>query len=176
MHANEAAARYLADGDVLRRAGDQLAAIDAESARDLAQAITSAASGTTINIPRSGTVVFLKGRAGRDLAAWVLPLDCGLRREFAAGSAACAAIFVRDLGNTAPFPAELFVRRYAITPAEARVMMLLVQGMSLADAAGTLGISMPTAKTHLAHLFEKTGTSRQADLVRLAMSALSPVS
>jgi DNA-binding CsgD family transcriptional regulator len=82
----------------------------------------------------------------------------------------------RELGDTSPFPAELFVRRYAITPAESRVMMLLVQGMTISEAAEALGISPPTTKTHLARLFDKTGTSRQADLVRLAMSALAPTS
>jgi DNA-binding CsgD family transcriptional regulator len=66
------------------------------------------------------------------------------------------------------------VRRYAITPAESRVMMLIVQGMTIAETAEALGISLPTAKTHLARLFDKTGTTRQADLVRLAMSALAP--
>ena len=53
-------------------------------------------------------------------------------------------------------------------------MMLLVQGMTISEAAEALGISIPTAKTHLARLFDKTGTSRQTDLVRLAMSALAP--
>ena len=60
------------------------------------------------------------------------------------------------------------------TPAESRVMMLLVQGMAPAEVAETLGISLPTARTHLARLLDKTGTNRQADLVRLAMSALAP--
>jgi DNA-binding CsgD family transcriptional regulator len=99
-----------------------------------------------------------------------------LRRDLAAGSAARVAVFIRELGDTAPFPAELFVRRYAITPAESRVMQLLVQGMAPAEAAEALGISLPTARTHLARLLDKTGTSRQADLVRLAMSALAPTS
>ncbi len=103
-----------------------------------------------------------------------MPLDSGLRRELAAGFAAQVAVFIRELGDTSPFPAELFVCRYAITPAESRVMMLLVQGMTISEAAEALGISPPTAKTHLARLFDKTGTSRQADLVRLAMSALAP--
>jgi DNA-binding CsgD family transcriptional regulator len=49
-----------------------------------------------------------------------------------------------------------------------------VQGMAPAEAAEALGISLPTARTHLARLLDKTGTSRQADLVRLAMSALAP--
>jgi DNA-binding CsgD family transcriptional regulator/PAS domain-containing protein len=173
-HTNGAADRMFGDGSSVRRVGDQLAARDASTSRELAQAIRDAASGTTIDIPRSGIVVPLKGEAGRDLAAWVLPLDSGLRRELAAGFAAQVAVFIRELGDTSPFPAELFVRRFAITPAESRVMMLLVQGMTISEAAEALGISPPTAKTHLARLFDKTGTSRQTDLVRLAMSALAP--
>jgi DNA-binding CsgD family transcriptional regulator len=176
VHTNEAADRMFADGRIVRLVGGQLAARDPNAARELSQAISDAASGTTIDIPRSGIVVPLKGEAGRDLAAWVLPLDGGLRRELAAGFAARVAVFIRELGDTAPFPAELFVRRYGITPAESRVMMLLVQGMTIAETAEALGVSLPTAKTHLARLFDKTGTSRQADLVRLAMSALAPTS
>jgi DNA-binding CsgD family transcriptional regulator len=33
--------------------------------------------------------------------------------------------------------------------------------------AEALGIAVTTVKTHLGRVFEKTGTSRQADLVRL---------
>jgi DNA-binding CsgD family transcriptional regulator len=33
--------------------------------------------------------------------------------------------------------------------------------------AETLGVSIATVKTHLARLFQKTGTSRQAELVAL---------
>ena len=84
-HSNEAAGRLFDDGSILRRVGDQLAARDSNAGRELSQAIADAASGTTIDIPRSGIVVPLKGEAGRDLAAWVLPLDGGLRRELAAG-------------------------------------------------------------------------------------------
>lgn len=84
------------------------------------------------------------------------------------------AVFIREIGDASPFPAELFVRRYAITPAECRVMMLLVQGQTITEAAEALGIALPTARTHLARLFDKTGTSRQADLIRIAMSAFAP--
>ncbi|MCC7253578.1 LuxR C-terminal-related transcriptional regulator [Hyphomicrobium sp.] len=174
MHTNAAADRYLDTGDAVHRLSGGLSARDAAAARDLAQAIADAARGTTVEIPRSGIVIPLKGET--DLAAWVLPLDRGLRHELGAGFTAKVAVFIRDLGDTSPFPAELFVRRFAITPAECRVLMLLLQGMSVAEAAENLGISLPTARTHLAHLFEKTGTSRQIDLVRLAMRALSPVS
>jgi DNA-binding CsgD family transcriptional regulator len=54
--------------------------------------------------------------------------------------------------------------------------MLIVQGMTITEVAEGLGISAATAKTHLSRLFNKTGTQRQAELMRLAMSALAPAS
>jgi len=48
--------------------------------------------------------------------------------------------------------------------------------MTITEAAETLGIALSTAKTHLAHLLHKTGTQRQAELVRLAVSAFAPAS
>lgn len=176
LHANGAATRMLDDGSAIRRDNDSLAARDADAARELALAIEAATSGTTANIPRSGIVVVFKAHNATDLAAWVLPLDRGLRHSLGAGHDARAAIFVRELADTVPFPAELFVRRYAITPAESRLLFLLTQGVTIGEAADLLGIARATAKTHLAHLFDKTGTQRQADLVRLAMSALAPAS
>lgn len=176
VHKNEAAGRYLDSGTALRRNADFLSARVPEAANELAKAIKLATSGTTVDIPRSGIVVALPAAQGRDLAAWVLPLDSGLRKDLGATFAARAAVFIRELGDTAPFPAELFVRRYAITPAECRLLMLIVQGMTVAEAADTLGISLATAKTHLGRLFAKTETQRQSDLVRLAMSALAPTS
>lgn len=176
LHANEAANELLNDASTLERSEDRLTATDPIAARDLAQAVASAARGTTIDTPRPGAVVSLRSRTGEHDAAWVLPLDSGLRREFAARFSAKVAVFIPSSGDSTAFPAELFVRRYAITPAECRVMVHLVQGMTPAEVADTLGITLATAKTHLARLFEKTGTSRQSDLVRLAMSALAPTS
>jgi DNA-binding CsgD family transcriptional regulator/PAS domain-containing protein len=174
VHVNAAAERYIDDGTSLRRGGDRLAARGLDAGSELSQAILDAAGGTSVEVPHSGFVVSLPGGDGRDLAAWVLPLDSGLRRDFGASYAAQVAIFIRELGDTSPMPAALHIRRHGLTPAETRVMMLLVQGKTIGESAEELGISLPTAKTHLGRLFEKTGTSRQADLVRLAMSALAP--
>lgn len=52
--------------------------------------------------------------------------------------------------------------------------MLIVQGMSAQQAASTLGVSIETVRSHIKSLLDKTGTERQTDLVRLALSALSP--
>ena len=176
VHANAAASRLISNGKALRKSGDELSAFDPLVAQELRHAIADAAGGMTIRAPRSGIVVPVPVIGGSDLAAWILPLDQGLRKEFATEYDASVAVFVRELGDTSPFPAELFVRRYGITPAECRVLMLISQGLSPQEAANSLGISVTTAKTQLARLFDKTGTQRQAELVRLTMSALAPAS
>ena len=43
------------------------------------------------------------------------------------------------------------------------------------DVANSLGIGEGTVKTHLRHIFAKTGTTRQADLVKLVAVHTSPI-
>lgn len=176
IHANHAGLQHLDDRTALRRDGDYLSARLPVASQDLREAIAAAANGTTVTLPKSGSVVSVPGAHGSDLAVWALPLDSGLRSNLAAPFAANVALFIRELGDTSPFPGELFVKRYKISSAECRVLMMLVQGLSLAETCDALGISEPTGKTHLTHLFAKTGTKRQSELMRLAMSALAPAS
>jgi DNA-binding CsgD family transcriptional regulator len=60
---------------------------------------------------------------------------------------------------------------YGCTPREAALAHTLAQGRTLAEAAGALGISVHTARTHLKRVFRKTGTRRQAELLRLVLLA-----
>jgi hypothetical protein len=46
---------------------------------------------------------------------------------------------------------------------------------SIPEMVAVLGISENTIKTHLQRVFEKTGTNRQADLVKLAAGFASPL-
>jgi DNA-binding CsgD family transcriptional regulator len=69
----------------------------------------------------------------------------------------------------APWPDQLR-RLYGLTDAEAAVAMALIGGDGLAVAAAKLGIGQTTVRTHLQHVFQKTGTCRQAQLVRLIMA------
>lgn len=171
------AAEMLLSKSVVRSELGRLSAQDTASDSELEKAINAAASGTTVDLPAGGVVVSLKAsEGGGNLAAWVLPLDGGLRREIATTFSASVAIFLKEVGDQAPVPAELFVKQYGVTPAECRLLLLLVQGLTLARAADTLGVSITTVQTHLGRLMAKTHTSRQIDLVRLAMSVLAPTS
>jgi DNA-binding CsgD family transcriptional regulator len=61
---------------------------------------------------------------------------------------------------------RLLGRLYGLTPAEARLAMALVNGAELRGYAEALSISYYTARAHLRSIFQKTGHSRQADLIR----------
>ena len=61
---------------------------------------------------------------------------------------------------------------YGLTPAESRLALKLLAGRTLRAAANELGVSRETMRTHLRHLFEKTQTRRQADLIRALLMTL----
>jgi DNA-binding CsgD family transcriptional regulator len=58
-------------------------------------------------------------------------------------------------------------RLFGLTAAEARLALQLVQGNTLAQAAGSLGVARSTVASQLQGIFQKTHTRRQPDLVRL---------
>lgn len=63
------------------------------------------------------------------------------------------------------------VARHEITPREAEVMALIVQGKSYSDIADDLNISMPTVKTHISRVYRKMGVSHKVELINVLKSA-----
>jgi DNA-binding CsgD family transcriptional regulator len=51
----------------------------------------------------------------------------------------------------------------------------MAPGLSVKEPAEVLGIGETTAKTHLRHIYEKTGTSKQTELIHLFISSTPPV-
>ena len=80
-----------------------------------------------------------------------------------------ATLLVLDPAAGAAPPAPLLLRCYGFTPTQARLAALLIEGRSLAEASGALGITPGTARAHLRRLFAATGTHRQAELVRVLL-------
>jgi DNA-binding CsgD family transcriptional regulator len=62
-------------------------------------------------------------------------------------------------------------RRFQLTPAEAALAAEIMQGDGRKAAARRCRITDGTAKSHLAKIFEKTGTRRQAELIRLLVAS-----
>ena len=76
---------------------------------------------------------------------------------------------VRD---SAPSQSRL-IEMLRVTPAEAKLIAHLVDGLTLTAAAEALGISRNTARAQLASVFTKTGVNRQNQLVRLVSDAFA---
>jgi DNA-binding CsgD family transcriptional regulator len=56
---------------------------------------------------------------------------------------------------------------YGLTPAQARVAIAIAEGQTLNQYAAANGLTRETPKGQLAEVFNKTGVSRQAELVSL---------
>lgn len=54
---------------------------------------------------------------------------------------------------------------YGLTRAEVTLVQSLARGFSLEEAAHDIGIAVNTARTHLKHIFVKTGSKRQSELI-----------
>jgi DNA-binding CsgD family transcriptional regulator len=81
------------------------------------------------------------------------------------------AVFVIDPARaTDPSVAQLR-QQFGLTAAEAGLACEVVKGFGLVECAGRIGISQATARTHLHRVFEKTGTKRQAELVRKVLAS-----
>ncbi|QPF90325.1 helix-turn-helix transcriptional regulator [Bradyrhizobium commune] len=174
VHANSAGRRLLDQRNAIRRDGDCLACCDPRTNAELMRTIERVTLGDAIESVRPAAVLPIGRADGGDLAAWILPLDGRVRGDLAASSGASVAVFIQSLGDVQALPDELFEKRFGISPAECRVLAMLTQGMTVKETAIVLGISEPTTRTHLQKLLQKTGTDRQATLIRLAMTAFAP--
>ncbi len=88
-----------------------------------------------------------------------------------AGAPPVAVLLVSDPDRQALPTAETIARLFDLTEAEARLTIALGEGLRIEDAAERLGITLSSARTYLKRIFNKTGITRQAELVRLVLAA-----
>jgi DNA-binding CsgD family transcriptional regulator/PAS domain-containing protein len=173
VHTNSAATAMLAASDPLLARHGRIAVQSATTTSTLQSAIAQAAKdeaalgqkGIGIPIPRS---------SGDPLVIHVLPLRRGDMRAGLVQRAA-AALFVASASGPPQLPHDALIQLYDLTPAEIRIFELICDGQTREAISSQLGVSVSTVKSHLFHVFEKTGCRRQVDLVRLARSLTFPV-
>jgi DNA-binding CsgD family transcriptional regulator/PAS domain-containing protein len=171
--ANQAGQAMLDEGQLVRSAGGVLVAADPRANAALHETVSAAGEGDAA-VGRKGVAVSLSASARERWLAHVLPLTSGERKQAISGYAAVAAVFVRKASLETPSPMETVARLYRLTPSELRVLQAVVDVGGIAPIADALGISEATVKTHLHHVFQKTGTSRQAELIKLVAGHVTP--
>ena len=174
VHANAAARALLMDQDFLYSARDRLVARNAATDQTLHVLFAAAAKGDAA-IGTGGIAVPLVSRDGEHYVAHVLPLTAGAGRRAEIANPAVAALFVQKAAIDRPSLPESIARHYELTPTELRVLLSIVDIGGAPEVADALGIGTGTVKTHLGRLFQKTGTRRQADLVKLVAGFSSPL-
>lgn len=111
-------------------------------------------------------------RAGRALTLSAMPLPEG-RSAYRHGQRAVLLLAV-PASELQAAPETLMRSLYGFTPAEARLARALADGIGLRAAADYAGVAYGTARGTIKILFHKTGTHRQADLVRCLLRQVAP--
>jgi DNA-binding CsgD family transcriptional regulator len=173
IHANASAHRLIADADVLRATNGRIAAFDLQGGRNLFNVFVAAQAGDAA-VGKSGIAIPLTARSGERYVVHVLPLTSGARRQAGISYSATAAMFVRKAALDLPSPPEAVASQFNLTPAELRVLFAVIEIGGVPEVAPVLGISEQTVKSHLHHIYDKTATKRQADLVKLIAGYSKP--
>lgn len=120
---------------------------------------------------RPCAVVLWLPRSHRRLVVRFAPLRDMARQVF--GGVAAFALCREILPRPEPDPAlEPVLRAFALTPAEARVALLLAAGWPPDAIARRLAVSPGTVRNQIKLVLAKTGTARQAEFVALAAALL----
>ena len=174
VHANAAGVAMLQRGDAMVARSGRIASVDRDATEALSGAVAAAGGGDAA-VGVRGISIAIENASGENYVAHVLPLTSGARRSTGSRYAAVAALFVQRATFDTPAPPEVIAKTFRLTPTELRVLVAIVQVGGVAETAEALGVGEATVKTHLHRLFGKTGTSRQADLVKLVASFASPL-
>ncbi len=157
ISSNALAQRFLNEGEGIRRAGEGIAFDQAEPRKILADLLATPDGQTKVTR-------FRIERAERgDLIATARALNLPAIHN---GTGALA-LFLALPGDETPLEPEIARELFGLTMAEARLAIILTQGVSLVEAARRLGITHNTAKTQLRAIFAKTGARRQSQLVSI---------
>jgi DNA-binding CsgD family transcriptional regulator len=174
VHANTAGDAMLSAGDCLRSTSGRLVARDSQADKILRGTLAAAAGGD-IAIGVKGIALPLSTHDGEHYVAHVLPLTSETRRLAGVAGAATSAVFVRKAALNSRSAPDVIARAYELTPTELRVLLAIVEVGGIPEVAAALGVAASTIRTHVGRLLAKTGTGRQADLVKLVAGYCTPL-
>jgi PAS domain S-box-containing protein len=122
---------------------------------------------------KGGSIVKLSNDEDLPVLAHILPLASASAEDRPEGSAA-AVIFIQDSDNIRD-SVRMLATGYRLSPAETRLLSIILGGRNLPEAATELNVSASTVKTQLKAIFRKTGVNRQSELMLLASRLSTPV-
>lgn len=170
-YCNTAATKALAAQDGLFLRGRAIHAQNAKDDAALRHMLARLRQAPPV-LPGAGDLAVIRRPSGQRpyvVRGFVLPVHSGLQ-----GSAALrATLLIHDpCLKIAQDREAMLALAFGLTPAEAKVAVLLAEGQTVAQAADTLDIAKGTVRVHLESIFRKTGVRRQSQLVGLVLKTL----
>jgi PAS domain-containing protein len=167
---NRAAAEMAAATDGLLLRDGRLATARAEETAALARHVAEAVKTAGRRNGQGGGALLVSRPSGRrPFALLIAPL--GPEMTLAAQDHSPAAlILMTDLDGRPELLGKRLAELFGLTPAEACLAVALAGGQRLEDVAAERCVRMPTLRTQLRAILDKTGTRRQADLMRLVIA------
>jgi DNA-binding CsgD family transcriptional regulator/GAF domain-containing protein len=168
---NRRAEKLLAEGDGMTLGPAGLAAARSRESAALRRLLRTGDRGDQDRLDQAGGVVKLPRPSLKEPLS-VLVSHLALRAPLGA-HAGLKLVFVSDPESEPRAPDETLRALYNLTLAEARLTGLLLKGRSVKEAAEELQVTLNTARTHLKRVFSKTGTRRQAELIRVCLQSVA---
>ncbi len=110
------------------------------------------------------SISFLPDNGNMPLSALVVPFNA--TSYLGGNNGKKAVVFISSPEVHIDIPIEILKSLYKLTTAEAKLVSLLIKDRNLKAIAEQFGLSKHTIRTQLKSVYEKTGTHRQAELVR----------
>lgn len=157
---NSRGTRLVAARDGLLMSADGVCrALDVGVTRELHEVVRAAIDRAETNamaLPRPSSV--------RSLSLVAAPLAAAERRD-------AAVLMITDPDNQTLPSEAMAARLFDLTESEARLALAVTREPTLEEAAAAAGVTVATARSYLKRIFMKTGVNRQAELVRLILTA-----
>jgi DNA-binding CsgD family transcriptional regulator/PAS domain-containing protein len=169
LHLNQAAERMIATNDGLGLRSGRVVAAEANEDSMLTELMANATGDGRYGQYRRGGSCRLTRSEGLPWLLLVAPCSETAAHAFAPLSPACM-IFIHDPAARSSTTSEQLRHLFGLTGQESKISMLAAEGRGIAHVADEVGLSALTVRNHLQRAFEKTGTSRQAELARLIAS------
>jgi DNA-binding CsgD family transcriptional regulator/PAS domain-containing protein len=172
LFGNRAAEFLLDRGHCLRVDAEGLSAADPAAARALRRLI-AACAGSARNGRAGGSIVDVP-RGAKRAPLRLLVAPCGaqaapVEMDWLAPARPAAIVLITDPERERGLRKETLQSRLGLTAAEADVALEIMKGDGRDATAARLGVTVATVRTHLLHIFQKTGVHRQAELVSLLL-------
>ncbi len=175
LNMNEASKELLASTSALRISNDNvLMPTDRGSAASFARAISSSTSSETAAVD-GPLIIATPDEGSKGLVATILPLEKSKLADLCGAPKASLAVFIQDPVAETPNGASTLADLYGLTHSEMRLLEVLSPDGSVKQIADSLGVAETTVKTHLQHIFNKTGTHKRSELIQLLASIAPPL-